>query len=291
MGELLKGSVKEVLQRIVRNAGHKIPGQYRDDMLEWIPEGIEEIGGFPDNKFIKKSTPDADCTGALFTSNHVVNLPCGLIEVVAVEDVNGYRMRYGSDETDLTNQSSRYHSGTKNNPLAGIRGTNFQQDVFEITGGISDTVTDTSVPWDGSDLVQKAFGNTSNYYIIQEDTIQTAEETAFVKIHYWARPTDKDGFYRFPDNGNYKSALYWYVMKMLLGAGFENKIFKGMQGIQYADQQFQHYAGKALGELRMPDVDKHERLRTSFSERMIAPRYAYDDFFVGKEQIQPITNI
>ena len=65
MGQLLKGSVKEVLQRVVRNAGHKIPGQYRDDMLEWIPEGIEEIGGFPDNKYIICSTPRLEQVGAL----------------------------------------------------------------------------------------------------------------------------------------------------------------------------------------------------------------------------------
>ena len=37
MSSILKGSVREVLQRIVRNSGHKIPGQFRYDMLEWIP--------------------------------------------------------------------------------------------------------------------------------------------------------------------------------------------------------------------------------------------------------------
>lgn len=291
MENLLKGSVKEVLQRIVRNSGHKIPGQYKDDMLEWIPEGIEEIGGFPDNKFIRLSTPSLGCEGALYTANHSVELPCGLIAVIAVEDANGERVRYGSDETDLTNQSSRYHVGSKNNPYSSVRGTNFQMDVFEINGGVSENVTDTSVPWDGSDILQKPLGELVNYYILQEDTIQTAAEAAFVKVHYWARPTDSDGFYRFPDNGNYKSALYWYTMKMLIGAGYEDKIFKGLQGITYCAEQFEHYAALALGELRMPGVEKLERLRTSFSERMIAPRYAYDDFFIGKEQIQPIAGI
>ena len=37
MSEILKGNVREVLQRVVRNSGHKIPSQYRDDMLEWLP--------------------------------------------------------------------------------------------------------------------------------------------------------------------------------------------------------------------------------------------------------------
>jgi len=290
MGQILKGSVKEVLQRIVRNSGHKIPGAYRDDMLEWIPEGIEEIGGFPDNKYIIQSTPSLDCSGALYTKNHVVDLPCGLVEIVAVEDAQGRRVRYGSDQTNVASQSTRYHSGTHNNPLGDIRTTNFGMDAMQV-GVMGTTPTNTAVAWDGSDILKKPLGRLIDYYVIQEDTLQTAEEEAFVKIHYWARPTDKDGFYKFPDNGDYKSALYWYVMKMLLGAGYEDKIFKGIQGIQYADQQFQHYAGKALGQLRMPDVDKHERLRTSFSERMIAPRYAYDDFFIGQEQIQPITSI
>ena len=221
----------------------------------------------------------------------MVDLPCGLIDIVAVEDERGYRIRYGSDETDITNQSSRYHNNTDNNPTNGARATNFQADVFEIKGGISTTPTDTSVPWDGSDLKQKPISQLINYYIIQADSLQTATEEAFVKIHYWARPTDNDGFYLFPDNGNYKSAMYWYVMKMLVGAGYEDKIYRGMQGVNYCQQQFEHYAARALGELRMPGVDKLERLRTSFSDRMIPPRYAYDDFFIGKEQIQPILGI
>jgi hypothetical protein len=288
---ILKGSVREVLQRIVRNSGHKIPGQYRDDMLEWIPEGIEEIGGFPDNKFIRCSTPIATHVDALFTENHAVDLPCGLVDIIAVEDAQGFRVRIGSDETDIKIQSTRYHSDSGNNPVGSVRATNFQMDVFEIEGGISDAVTDTSVAWDGSDITQKALGNLISYYIIQGATLQTAEENAFVRIHYWARPTDEDGFYLFPDNGDYKSALYWYVMKMLIGAGYEDKIFKGLQGVNYCDEQFQHYAALALGDIRSPNVDKLERLRTSFSERMIPPRYAYDDFFVGQEQIQPIVGI
>lgn len=291
MENILKGSVREVLQRIVRNSGHKIPGQYKDDMLEWIPEAIEEIGGFPDNKFIRRSTPSLNCDGALYTKNHAVDLPCGLVSIIAVEDARGFRVRYGSDETDIANQSSRYHFGTNNNPLGSARATNFQMDVFKIVGGIDEDGVETSVPWDGSDIVQKPLGDLINYYIIQENTLQTATEEAFVKIHYLSRPVDLEGFYLFPDNGNYKSAIYWYVMKMLIGAGYEDKIFKGIQGLNYSDEQFQHYAALALGEIRMPGVDKLERLRTSFSERMIAPRYAYDDFFIGQEQIQPITNI
>ena len=291
MSAILKGSVREVLQRIVRNSGHKIPGQYRDDMLEWIPEGIEEIGGFPDNKYIICSTPSFGHVDALVTENHAVDLPCGLIDVIAVEDERGFRVRYGSDETHLKNQTSRYHLASENNPSSSVRATNFQMDVFDIEGGISDTVTDTTVAWDGSDILQAALSELINYYIIQANTLQTAAEAAFVKIHYWARPTDDDGFYAFPDNGDYKSALYWYTMKMLIGSGYTDKIFKGMQGLVYCEQQFEKYAALALGELRMPNVDKLERLRTSFSERMIPPRYAYDDFFVGKEQIQPIAGI
>ena len=152
---VLKGSVREVLQRIVRNSGHRIPGQYRDDMLEWIPEAIEEIGGFPDNKFIRCSTPKLGHPDALATQNHVVELPCGLIDIIAVENEQGYRMRYGSDETDIRIQSTRYHLNSTNNPVGSVRATNFQMDVFQIEGGINENVTDPSVPWDGSDIMQK----------------------------------------------------------------------------------------------------------------------------------------
>ena len=291
MSKILKGNVREVLQRIVRNAGHKIPGQYREDMLEWIPEAIEELGGFPDNKYIRASTPPVGNSKALYTKNHSVELPCGLIDIIAVEDERGYRVRYGSDESNLLCPTTRYHSSTINNPNANARVTNFQGDVFQVKGGVSNDPTDTVVPWDGSDLKKKEFSNLIGYYIIQGDALQTSEEEMFVKIHYYSRPVDDDGFYLFPDNGNYKSAIYWYVMKMMLGAGYEDKVFKGLQGMNYCEQQFEKYAALALGELRMPGVDKLERLRTSFSERMIPPRASYDDFFVGKEQIQPILGI
>ncbi len=291
MERILKGSVKEVIQRIVRNSGHKIPGQYRDDMLEWIPEGIEEIGGFPDNKYIRMSTPSIDCNGALYTENHVVELPCGLVDIIAVEDARGFRVRYGSDETNIRSQTTRYHTGSNNNPLGGARATNFQMDAFEIVGGVSDKITDTSVAWDGSDLKQQPLGELVNYYIVQENTLQTASEKAFVKIHYWVRPTDKDGYLLFPDNGDYKSALYWYVMKMLIGAGYEDKILKGIQGLSYANQEFERYAALALGALRMPTAEKHERLRTSFSARMIEPYRFYEDFTISGEQLQEINNI
>ena len=291
MENILKGSTKEVLQRIIRNSGHKIPGQYRDDMLEWIPEAIEELGGFPDNKYIIKSTPSKDCNGALWTENHVVDLPCGLVGVVAVEDENGYRVRYGSDQTDITNQSTRYHYSSQNNPASGARATNFQMDVMQTYGGVTDIVTDTSVPWDGSDIIQQPLGELINYYIIQANTLQTATEKAFVKIHYVTRPIDDDGFYLFPDNGDYKSAIYWYVMRQLIGAGYQDKLFKGMQGWQHCDNQFQHYAALALGAIRMPSVDKLERLRRSFSERMIPNNNAYADFFIWQEQVQSVTGI
>jgi len=291
MENLLTGSTKEVLQRIIRNSGHKIPGQYRDDMLEWIPEAIEELGGFPDNKYIIKSTPSKDCEGALRTKNHSVELPCALVGVVAVEDENGYRMRYGSDQTDLTNQSTRYHFASQNNPYGTARATNFQMDVFKIKGGISNIVTETSVPWDGSDLLQQPLGELINYYIIQANTLQTAAQEAFVKIHYVTRPVDKDGFYLFPNNGNYKSAIYWYVLNKLIGAGYQDKLFTGMQGVQYTREEFERYAALALGELRLPSSDKLARLRDSFSLRMIPNYSAYDNFFVGEEQEQPIVGI
>ena len=176
MEKILKGSVKEVLQRIVRNSGSKIPGIYRNDMLEWIPEAIEEIGGFPSNKYIRKSTPNFNCSGQLITTNHAVALPCGLSEIIAVEDENGYRVRLGSDETDLRHQSTRYHNASDNNPIGNARVVNFMADVFQIEGGITDQVTDTTVPWDDSDLIQRPISKLISYYIIQGDTLQTSED-------------------------------------------------------------------------------------------------------------------
>ncbi len=283
--EYTRTSVKPVIAKVVRDVGKNTldPG-YVDSILEWIPEAMEELQ--TTHEMVTKSTPSLDCEGAYWTVNHAVPLPKGMVYLRAVENEIGTRVRLGSDETDLTHPTTQAQTGHEG-PFAG-RATNFQQDASEIVGGITDTVTDTSVPWDGSDIVEVDDSQTQAYYKVQGGCLQTSKESMFVKIHYDCIPVDKEGYPVIVDLHEYREAIYWYVLSKLIAAGFDHKLFKGMQGLTYVQQKFEEYASLALGKIKIPDMDRMARLRDAFSLRLIPPYHFYEDFSVGGEQPQPV---
>jgi hypothetical protein len=267
-------SIKEVIARVIRNTGKKLPSIYYEDLLEWIPEGVEQLGTF--QSLITTSTPSQGESGEVITYNHVANLPCGLVSLIAVEDKYGNRLPLGGDVTDITNQSSSIHTNTIYNQAA--NSTWNQNPNYEDEDGNRTT------PIFGEDLSQvDSEGSIGRYYKIQLNTIQTSFESEFIKIHYRAMPIDEEGYPLIPDNSNYKSALYWYVMMMLIGAGYRHEVFNH----QYCQQEFELYAGRALGQIRLPSGDEYEKLRNSWT-RLVPPRYLHDDFFVGSQDDQPI---
>ena len=286
--EYTRTSVKPVIAKIIRDVGKNTldPG-YIDSILEWIPEAMEELQ--TTHEMVTKSTPDIDCQGAYWTVNHAKPLPLGLVYLRAVEDEYGRRIRLGTDETDLTHQSTRAHTGS-DGPSSG-RATSFQQDASEIVGGITDEPTDTSVPWDGSDIVPVDNTQVLAYYKVQGGCIQTSRESMFIKIHYDCVPVDKEGYPVIVDLHEYREALYWYVLSKLIVAGYNHKLFKGIQGLTYVQTKYEEYCSLALGKIKLPDMDRMARLRDAFSLRLVPPYHFYEDFSVNGEQSQPISVI
>lgn len=277
-------SIKEVISRIVRNTGYKLPSQYLVDLLEWIPEALGKLQC--NQTLIRKSTPSINLQNAIVTSEHVAKLPCGIVEILAVEDENGYRVPEGSDSTDITNQSSRYHNDTDNS-ISEARTTNFQLNPAlhnSLAGDELETDPAPSVPFRGEDIVSSTNNTANSYYLIQGNYIQTSLASMFIKIHYLSIPVDSEGYPMIPDNEDLKSALYWYVMSMLIGAGYEHKVFNH----QYCQQQFEFYSGRALGTLRFPTEDKMAKLNRAIIQRLIPPYGYYSDFGIGYEGTQQI---
>jgi hypothetical protein len=282
-------SVKNVIGRVVRNLDNKIPGHYLDYMLEWIPEAMEEL--HTPYQVVTKSTPNEGLTGAIVTNQHVAALPCGLINVIAVEDEFGYRVREGADVTDITSHSPRYNS---RGSQSGARSTNFQMDSSQVSGVNPATSgpTNGSVAWDGSNIVPVEDARGKAYYKIQMGHIQTSEEEMFLKIHYKALPVDDEGYPLVPDVTEYKEAVYWYILNKMMGAGYKHPtIPPGIQGMEYCSQKYEFYAGRALGKIKMPTQDRMARLRDGFAQRMIPPNHFYEDFGINGEQVQPINGI
>jgi hypothetical protein len=248
-------SVKEVIARIYRNTGKSMSSEYIEDMLEWIPEGIKKLK----TKYTLQST-----FTKIEIDGHVAGLPCDMMSLIAVE-YNGHRLREGGDIRNLTAEM----------PLSLSRDSH--PEVWE-------TDTTEEIEYTGQSLkpVNMADYNT-DYYKIEMNCIQTSFECGEITLHYYKMPVCKDGYPLIPDNENYKTALYWYVLAMMLGAGFEHKVFR----YDFAYREWERFARRAINEITYPSVDRMERYYRAWA-RLIPPEHFYEDFRINSEQIQEI---
>ncbi len=256
-------SVKEVIARILRNT-RLTDSSYVDDMFEWIPEGIDKLK----TKYQLELVPID-----LEISNHACKLPCGLVGIEAVV-YGGMRLREGGAQIAVTRQPSLFNGGLLATPTTGI----FQTDTtVTIENRLDPRLT-------GSDLTLVTEFCNREYYKLQMNYIQTSFECGCITLHYWKRPVDCEGYPLIPDNENYKTALYWYNIAMMIDAGYEHK--EGYKA-DYCMQKFEFYGARAITEIKYPSVDRMEKLRQSFI-RLVPPTHFYSDFFTNSEQLQEI---
>lgn len=268
-------SGKIVIARVIRALGYKLPSNYIDDILEWTVEGLGMIQ--ITNTLITTSTGDQDCPGEIITRNHCAPLPCGYVALLAVEDENGRRLPEGADVTDITSQTSLRHNFVDN-----FRANTFNVNPFlhQTEDGVPTDEAGTSVPYFGEDIQQQATTNrTTHYYKIQGNYIQTSFETGYIKLHYLALPVDSEGYPLIPDNQAFIQCLEWYIIKRLIGSGYQHPVFS----YQYADDQFEKYAARGINEVSYYSVDSAAKLNRSLI-RLIPPYNLHEDFGVGGEQ-------
>lgn len=273
-------SAKEIMARVIRNAGYKIPSVYHDDMLEWIPEAIGMLGA---TKYLEtKSTGKIDQPGAINISNHFAPLPCGLITILAVEDKDGRLLPEGGDITDVTNATSQRHKGIADTDFE-IRPTLFEVNPLDhqTQDGTPTTKPGSTVPIYGEDIKKVDSFESKHYYKLSGNSIQASFESGFLRIHYLALPVCEEGYPLIPDNENFKSAVAWYVLMMLIGAGYEHRVFTW----ERARQEWETYAARAMAEISYPSLDTAARVNRSII-RLIPPYHFYEDFFVNSEQTQ-----
>jgi hypothetical protein len=269
-------SGKEVLARVVRALGYKLPSTYADDILEWIPEGLGMLN--ITRALDIKSTGDPDCVGELQVKNFCVELPCDFQALLAIEDEFGRRLPEGGDVTDLQGQSSIRHLGSE----VGYRPNTFVVNPYlhQTNDGLPTDEPGAALPFFGQDIEQEQESNRrASYYKIVGNRIQTSFEEGFIKLHYLALPVCEEGYPLIPNNENFKQALEWHVLRRLIASGYEHRVFT----YQYADEQFEKYAGRAMNEVSYPSLDSASRLHRTLV-RLIPPYRFYDDFFIGSEQ-------
>lgn len=266
-------SAKIVLARTIRNLGYKLPSTYMDDILEWIPEAMGELE--VTSSLIKTSTGNINCPGEILVSNHCAALPCGLRVIEAVEDEHGRRVPEGTDQTDITSQTSYRHSTTSTARVSTFNVNPFQHQTAD---GLPTDEPATSFPFFGQDIEASTDTRRPSYYQIVGNQIQTSFESGYIKIHYLSTPVCKEGYPLIPDNENFKRALEWHIIRRLLGSGYQHPVFS----YPYAQEQFEFYAARALSEVSFYTPEKAAKLNRSLI-RLIPPFNYYEDFGIGNE--------
>jgi hypothetical protein len=281
-------SVKEIISRIVRNTRLN-DSSYLDDMLEWIPEGIDHL----QTRFQLSSKSET-----LNVVEHVSQkLPCGLVYIDAIElveidgDAKEGRLPEGSEIRFPVDTTGQENDIWKSIPIVNV--IEFTEDTTlddgtVITAGIYKEYTNNNqklyIPKDGSDLtIDYDSGTGNHYYHKMMDYVQTSFPTGKIKIHYLERPVDKDGYPLVPDVEEYKTALYWYIRMMLIGAGWQDPIFS----YEKCNEEWEKFASRAIGKITYPSVDRMERVRNA-TTRLIPPATYWKDFHAGFEQPEHI---
>lgn len=244
-------SMRDVIGRVIRNTRITDPS-YIADIHEWIYEAMEML---ETEQTLKGGS------SVLQVKFHKAKLPCGIREIDFVV-YNGHRLREGRNQAFLDNGIAN-HDET-NGPQV------FQSLVDKIQPVENHLLYTAEIKAIADCPVHK-----EEYYFIDMGVLNTSFEDGEVKIYHQTVPVDSDNMPLIPDTQNYKQALYWYCRAMLIGAGYNDKLFTHQQCLEYFEVI---YAPRALAEIRMPSPEQMERRRSTFVRLMPNEGY-YDSFF------------
>lgn len=257
-------SIDQVIARIIRNTKVQ-DSSYIIDMQEWIPEAME---------FLRTQWQLKPAFEDIKISFHKGKLPCGLIHLDAVE-YKGQRLPYSSTGKNyMTGHKLGQPTGTsidKTELFTSVietkpNDTYFDQDNIMWSSDARPLVSNLETT-DGCDV------HPSHWYSIEMGYLNTSIIDGEVRLHYFSEPKDENGFPLIPDNANYKEALYYYVRAKMIGAGYEDKVYREEELMA----RFETYARRAINEITYPTVDQKEQALKTLT-RLIPPENYWENF-------------
>lgn len=241
-------SIDSVIGKIIRDTRIQ-DSAYIIDMHEWIPEVLSEL------RYEAPLSQEFDDVQIHF---HKGKMPCGLIYIDAIE-WQGWRLQHSNSVKNIRTSKHTEPSTTE---------------VW--TSGVTKTPTP-----DGNGIyfgtltkVRNAPCSTKHYYQTELDYILTSFEKGCIRIYYKKAPHDERGLPLIPENQSLKECIYWYCRSKMIGAGFEDKVFKE----EVCWERYQLYLGKASAEIDFPSPDMMEEKVNTFA-RFIAPEDYYNNYF------------
>lgn len=266
-------SIKEVIGNIVRNTRVQ-DASYLFAMKEWIPQAM---GLMKTKCTLSNKWEDIDI------HFHKGKMPCDMKTIKAVE-AHGRRIPHGNSVQTLgIPESNQHHSHSR---LGTTNGFEYIPQFY--------SAPDQPNPQENSiiytqDIVSLSAEHCNNlprhehdWYDTELDYIMYSGPDTTIRVHYRAIPVDAIGFPLVPDNENYKLALYYYCRAMMIGAGFEDKIFS-YDKLMGPEGYFERHAARAIGEIRYPSTDQME-FKVNEHVRLVKDENYFHNYFSSEHK-------
>lgn len=271
-------SIEETIGRVIRNTRVQ-DSSYITDMWEWIPEAMAKMQTRQAKRNYWKDVEIHFYKG---------RLPCGLDSIKAVE-YNGCRLRYSNSARTA---DAALHCPPNSSEVASTTG-------FISVPTVWTTPSDTQIyqsalaplPLCTQDL-QSCLGLPlcDLTYFTELDYIGLDRlSEACIRVHYLSIPLDENGLPLIPDNENYKTAIYYYCRGMMIGAGYEDKVFTYDKLMAPVVGLFEVHAARAIAQIRYPSPDQMES-RINTGTRFVPPADYFSRFFSTTPE-QPIIRL
>lgn len=259
----------QVMARIIKNT-RLSDDTYLEDIPDWIGEAILKLK--------TRYSLELKCA-TLEVKMCQVKMPCG-VEALAAVLFEGKRILPSASDGPLLSVAGSQGTTSLDNPYYSILYAPCTPQNLDET-----SVNNWPEYVKSSALVENCEVSPSIRYRINYNKLEIGANYGTVTLYYWSIPKDEIGFPMIPDHEDFKTAIYWYVRSMMIGAGYPDKVFN----FQYCDQKWEEYANRALNDITYPTVDQVEESLilnnrlvdngTGWSEFFTAaPEGNYDDF-------------
>lgn len=230
-------TVKPIISRVVRNIKANMDVEYIEDLPVWISEAVMKM----------RTVQQLELKYAQLTVQfHMAQMPCDISAFGALL-YNGRRML----------------PTTGVGPIGGLykatRGTVFTSQIVGPTQsselGAADINTNqfyTSL----AKLNKLVAVDTMNYYRLNYNKVETNIESGELLLYYYDVIKDEEGFAMIPDNEDYKTALYWYCRMMMIGAGYNDRVFD----YKACEDRWNIHSVRAVSQITYPSPDELQRM-------------------------------
>jgi hypothetical protein len=243
-------SIDPVVAAVIRNT-RVSDTSFIADMHDWISEALS---------LMSCHYMLAPCYANLDVYFHSALKPCDMAEIEGVE--------YGGHRLRLSTQAIHPKAAAELNINKGSTPNTWVSIPHKENIGEHEFYSSTLVEYSALSPHPGA------YYILDGGAIITSFETGRIRVHGRGIKKDKRGIPLIPDLESVRQACYFYCRKMMVGAGFEDPVYK----IDYLEQMFDLWAGRAIGRMSQETPEMAEA-QVASGTRFVPPDGYYESFF------------